>query len=576
MKLKLLSAAVSAISLAGFAQTSSATAYDLYLAGSSAQDNLVLQEVANLCLSGFTLYEDNANQPNGTNNTGNWGSNYKVYTCTVNPAKVTTGTLAAGDVVTFHKVNFGGSAQGVAPLFQGVAVPTLNINNSNCYQIAGFSAKLPNGTAVTTYGCTTTNSGDMITTALLDAGLSDLNPTAFQGVNTAEYISGGVIKSFNPVTKVPAGFTVESGVSLVWGFPVNTSLYTALQAAEGLLSYSGTYGTGTCTAGQYSSATAVDGCMPSLVKSQITSLVSGGVTDWSTFNVVNPSTGVIVSLTAAAADYDAHLPSGATSIAPADTLVNFCQRLPGSGTAAGQYGYFLNQPANDVTSLVNPATNAVENVYQVPDSGNMEKCLDDLAKGTSNGQDIFGKPLTGPTSQNGEPVGYVGWAFGQQSTDKNVTLGKAYRFIKINGQAPTLANAFSGTYDYTSESTWQFPTSSSRTVESLIVKQLILNAQSPYAIYGDLGQYSNQPFGNAGFWGTVANALNPSILGGSASYTNPINMPSAATSAAAYTANTTAASSYPVNPWTHAVTGGILDDGAFQTLNTNPTTTVAP
>jgi hypothetical protein len=540
MKRTLLSVA---ISLAAFSQASQAATYDVYLAGSSAQDNLLLAEAYNLCqASSFVYYVDNAGKALNDTTTGSWGSNYKAYSCNLNATAATAAGVATTDVVTFHKVNFGGSAQGVAPLFTHTAIDTLNINNGNCYTVAGYSAKLPDGTtSVTTKGCTTTVTGDL-TAKILDAGLSDVNPTLFQGINQAQYVSNGVVVSFPEVTSVPAGFTVQPGVSLTWGFPVTYNLYVALQWAQGLLG-----APANCAAGAYT-----DACMPSLSKPFITSLISGAITDWSTVYFNGNQ------LTAVPSSY---------AVAPADTTVNFCKRLAGSGTAAGQYAYFLNQPANGASKVI-AADNSFDNVYVVPDGGNMEKCLDDLSTGAGTAQDVFGQLVL---NSSGPGVGYKGWGFGQQSTDKNVSKAKAYRFVKISGVAPTLANVYNGSYDFTSESTWQYATpGATKTVNQKIVAQLVSAAQNPYNIYKSLGKSSIQDFGIAGFEGTVGNAV--SAL---STYSVPTSYSDAAVKAA-FTAGTTTVSSYPVNPWTHAVVNGALDGGAFPVLNTTPATVVAP
>jgi hypothetical protein len=545
MKRTLLSAAISVISLAGFSQAAQAANYDVYLAGSSAQDGLVLQEIYGLCTStSFTYYQDNASKLLNDTTTGSWGSNYKAYSCNLTSAAATTAGIATSDVVTFHKVNFGGSAQGVAPLFQNVGVPTLNVNNGNCYS-AGNTAKLPDGTiipAAQVKGCRTTSTNDLVAHNL-DAGLSDVNPTLFQGVNTAQYVSGGVIQSFNPVTSVPAGFTVVPGVSLTWGFPVTSNLYVALQAAQGLLKAG-------CAAGAYT-----DACMPSLSKPFITSLISGGITDWSSVNFNG------TDLVAAAAAYDTTV-SAANAISPTDTVVNFCQRLPGSGTAAGQYAYFLNQPANQFVSGVTPASSLFDYIYTVADGGNMEKCLDDLATGAATANDITGglvKVTSGAASAT-----YKGWGFGQQSTDKNATLAKHYNFVKINGVAPTLANVYAGTYDFTSESTWQYKTfGATLTAQQKLVKSLVSAAQNPYKIWKALNSGTAPAFGLAGFEATLGNAVLTD-----ATYVLPTSF------VAPTSATPTAVVNFPVNPWTHAVLGGVLDGGAFPILN--PASTVAP
>lgn len=548
MKRKLLSAAVSALALGGFAQSAQATSYDLYLAGSSAQDSLVMSEVATMCVSGTLSYYVDDNY--GSTTASSWGSNYKAYSCTINPSAVSG--VSSGDVVTFHKVNFGGSAQGVAPLFQNAAVPTLNINNGNCYQLTtGYTSKVGNTSAgVPTYACRTTSTNDLVA-EYLDAGLSDVNPTMFQGVNqTTTYTTNGTpIKTFANVTSVPSGFTVVPATSLLWAVPVSLNLYTALQAAQGLLNYGGSYGSGSCTAGQYSidPTSARDGaCMPSLNKSQISSVLSGAVADWGTFYFNG------VNLATAAADYDAHRGSAAAATPNSNTLVNFCQRTAGSGTAASQYAYFLNLPANQHVSQPLPNAGLTYGTnYSVADGGNMENCLIDMATGSANATDYTGTPVNG-TAGDTATAGYTAWAIGQQSSDKNASATKAYRFIKIGGVAPTLANAFSGAYDFTNESSWQYATAtpSGRSVQRAIVLQLIQNCTNPASLYTTLNQYSVQQFGAAGFMGTVTNAV-------------ALN--------SSYTVPTAVSLTYPVNPWTHSVSG-VLDNGMFQILNPLDTT----
>jgi len=181
----------------------------------------------------------------------------------------------------------------------------------------------------------------------------------------------------------------------------------------------------------------------------------------------------------------------------------------------------------------------------------MENCLIDMATGSASAVDYTGTHVNGVTGDT-TVAGYTAWAIGQQSSDKNASATKAYRFIKINGVAPTLANAFSGAYDFTNESTWQYTTAtpSGRSVQRAIVLQLIKNVTNPATVYSDLNAFTVQQFGAAGFLGTVANAtaLNSS-----------------------YTVPTALSLTTPVNPWTHTV-GGSLDNGAFQVLSPLDTT----
>jgi len=546
MKRKLLSTAISAIALAGFAQSSQATNYVVYLAGSSAQDNLVMAEAANLCVanSSNAYYIDNNFSTVATGNGGN-GNNYKALTCAVNTAKLTSGFTSA-DTITVYKTNLGGSAQGVDPLWNGTVPNFMTITGCT----ASGTKSLGTIGAVNQYICPSS----VTFTGSLDLGIADVNPAMFQGVNQATAYNptnGNVIHAFSPITtNTHTGVTVVAGPALIWGVPVSLNLYTALQAAQGLLNVAITATGVTLPAGSCSAGQATDACMPSLSKAQVTSVLTGTLFDWSKFNFNG------VNLLDAATAYSAAiLPTGG------DTTVNFCQRTAGSGTAASQYAYFMNQPANGNATLVLPApafntgtSDTVANnvpglgayVYSLQDGGNMENCLVDLATGSTSAVNYAGATIN--TSGN------TAWAIGQQSTDKNTSASKQYRFIKLAGVAPTYANVYSGAYDFVNESTWQYP--ASRTTQSgAVVAALVAAQKNPATISADLN--SPQPFGAAGFMVTLANALSFN---------------------SAYTLPTTVSATAPVTPWSRNAnfntTATGLDNGTVQVLN--PAATVAP
>jgi len=553
MKRKLLSAAVSAIALAGFSlapqavATTTSSAYDVYLAGSSAQDSFVFGQIAGLCGSNaVTVYYDNGgntlNSQAGSATVAKaiYGLNYKVFDCVVGTAKY---GLNVGDNVTFHKVNLGGSAQGVVPIFTNTNVNTLSIKNSNCYTdnslktvgLPGVVGNAVNPATATLKVCTTSNTGDLVS-APVDGGLSDVNPTLFQGVNQAfqSYNAGtGNTSYFPEVTSIPSGVTIVPGAALTMGVPVTLNLYKALQAAQGL-------STGSCALGSYT-----DACMPSLTKPVLTSLISGNITDWSALSY----NGVTLK--------QAAINAGLIT-ASFDTTVNFCQRVAGSGTAAAQYAYFLNAPGNSATTL--PPTSGSQYgpyVYSLADGGNMEACLDDFGTGaTTNAKDYTGTPLlTAPQAA---------WAIGQLSVDKNPTAGKAYRFIKINGVAPTLANVYNGAYDFVVESTWQYQTNpvQGRTKQQAIVKALITEAQTPNLIYTQLNATVNPVF--AGGSGTTSSMTGLGVAG----FAEPISNAVAVNSA--YTQPNAFDPLNPVYPWSHALAGA-LDNGSFTGLNSSAT-----
>ena len=106
------------------------------------------------------------------------------------------------------------SAKGVLPLLHNLPVERMNIwnsltNSTNCNQRAGI------------WHCTTSNAGDT-TSAYLDAGVSEVNPSLFVG--------GNVYTGTDPVnfSDVSDKLEVHSLDAVVYGIKVSPKLYNAL------------------------------------------------------------------------------------------------------------------------------------------------------------------------------------------------------------------------------------------------------------------------------------------------------------------------------------------------------------
>jgi hypothetical protein len=74
----------------------------------------------------------------------------------------------------------------------------------------------------------------------------------------------------------------------------------------------------------------------------------------------------------------------------------------------------------------------------------MTDCLDNLGTGASTAYD-----------GNNQFYGKRRWGLGYQSLEKNADVSSAYRFVKIDGAAPTLENIHAGKYYDFAESTLQ-------------------------------------------------------------------------------------------------------------------------
>ncbi|AEF99357.1 hypothetical protein [Methylomonas methanica] len=469
MKKQVLSAAIAAVSLLGFSQASFALAptttpdLEIFMSGASAQDKAIAALFNNLCNAGtLDVFKDN-------DKAGSEGKSHTAYFCTLSSTNVpglsVNGAPVASANVLFHKRSAGGSAQGVNPLIDGVAIAAMRIDNGNCTLNSG-----------NVWFCNA--QGANLTNQVSDAGISDVEPKLFIGPNKPS--NAGAV---DPAA-ADAALTVDAAAALLFGVPVSDNLYVALQQAQGLMTGFG----GSCAAGEYTEA-----CMPSLSRQQVAELVSGQIKRWSEFKVNGVALTSLVSGTYDSGD------GVLRNVAPTDTKVHFCKRIDGSGTGAQMYAKFLNNPCSSAglspdwtgSSLAGPVK------HEVSGSGDMELCLEDFADGESNAKQVTStNPDVFNTTVNGS--GAKAWAIGMQSTENNATHSKHYRFIKVDGVAPTLENAFRGKYMDWVEQTYQWRNAISQDKKTIIQK-IAADAGSPSILGTVLNPGFVQPFGAAGY-----------------------------------------------------------------------------
>jgi hypothetical protein len=372
---------------------------EIFMSGATAQDGnleLLFQE---LCIADtLDVYLDNSNP-------SSLGSAHRAYFCQLDSSKV-TGLSQSNPKVLLHKRAKGGSAQGVNPVLDEQAIDAMAINNGgNCVQ-DGANRR---------YLCRISEPGDLIQ-KVSDAGVSDVNPEMFRGVNNPDGSA-----PVNPL-KVAERMEVVSGGALVFNTPVTLKLRNALQRAQ---IEQGRLAAG-CEGRENTD------CMPSLNKHLVASLFTGNIGKWEEIKVVLPD-GSSKPLT----DYKD----------PADTIdpkAHLCRRVNGSGTQAQFNAKFLNTPCTDSALAPLETSNKLAGPVVVLNSGSgdVDTCLHDYDQATPGS----------PTNT----TGVTAWAIGIQSTEKNTKQDKAYRFIKIDGSAPTLENASAGQYMDFAEVTYQW------------------------------------------------------------------------------------------------------------------------
>jgi hypothetical protein len=401
MKLKAIYAAVALCAMTGAAHAidpSAAAGFDtigaavnINAAGATAQDKAVLGHVlTNLCTGNIDLFTNNT--PAQVAASTFVGTNDTAVSCDTTEARLdfdANGDTDKADNTTFmfRKLSAGGSANGVIPVANGAA-PTQTsraVNTGNCTSQGTFTVQ---GTAnVQVWTCGATGAQAVVPTV----GFSDVEPALF--------VAGGpnAIGAFNV-----ADLNTLPTLSLTFGVPVTLNLRNALQGAQGL------------TVGSDSLAN-----MPSLTRSQITSLYAGKIGSW---NVFESETGTKLATGAA--------------VPPLNDRVHVCRRTVGSGTQAQANALFLdtpcagdnklnfpsdNTPLTTVTATgtytVLPAAGAAA-IHENTSSGNVTTCLNTLQ---TNNQ----------------------WGIGLQSLE----LGSdSWRFVKIDGALPTTEQVAGNTY----------------------------------------------------------------------------------------------------------------------------------
>lgn len=465
---------------------------EISLSGATAQDGNIGALFKELCVAGsLDEYRDGPS--------GSAGGNHRAYFCRLDTSKV-TGLSTTTPKVLFHKTSttktasgsIGGSGIGVNPVMLKQAVDVMAISNGNCLAPTGSESY---------WRCRITQPGDTAP-KVPDAGVSDVNPEMFTGPNTP---TGVAPVDAGQVAKL---LEVKSGGSLVFGIPVTLELRNALQRAQidqGELASD--------CAGQESEA-----CMPSLSKQLIASLMTGQLGKW---DLVKAGKG---GSSKPLTDYA----DGKTT----DSKVYICRRTNGSGTQATINAKILNAPCT--AGAVNPAETSNDLAGPIvrlnAGSGDVEKCLVDLNSGTNT------------SGQNASAT--KAWAIGVQSTERNASNSLAYRFIKVDGEAPTLQNTAAGRYHIAAEVTYQWLKSGGPTGDKAkIISRIATDAGKPSIIAGNNAAFK-YTWGQGGY-------LAVSSSGWDVSANGELDL------------------NNPVTPYTHAPAGLSLDNCRVPVIDDN-------
>lgn len=459
--------ALSAVTGSAFAFTDITTAdYEVVFSGATASSttvrNFMIDEICDSTQAIDVFRRDDGDADPDTFGNG-WGAlcvldeTSAFFGADALTAPCATAVGGSGCQVAFRKRDAGGSGWGVTPVvqytdaaFQPDGVAVINVSygaGQNCDPALDSAQVSANGTAYTRHTCGATNDN-----RFPDGGFSDIEVDKFFGINTP-----AGLPAYNAATTVP--FTATAFGALVFNAPVNTIFRDALQAVQ-FADDSPCNPIPTNT--NYDAVQAEqEQCMPSLSSTEIRSIFVGGLGTTQQLLVDDPANpGSAIALTA-------H-PNVVALGHVLDTLLfggnplQICRRVPGSGTQAQAQVHWLNWPCDLSVALPQSEPgNAFNGPLVANNSGSSDvgRCLDDFSDASDN---------------SGKNPGLVRrYAIGVQSTEKNVSLARNYRFIKVNGFAPTLSQVHKGNYQNWVEQSYQYKTADADLLNATIAEQKV-------------------------------------------------------------------------------------------------------
>jgi hypothetical protein len=402
----------------------------IYTSGGAAQDQAIATVVSSTLAAPGSL--DTFSDATSLTSTpgGRWQAFYFTGSDKLPPELI-------GKKIILEKRSYGAAGYGVVPLIanngDGIAIEHLNIGNAP--NVADW---LSDGTKKWKQIINNTNANTYLSHVVSDGGFLGVDPDVLLKPATENYpgqvpeVSSQAVETTWPqdLNKTPNIFTVVNTGGLVYGIAVTEDLYRVLQAAQ---KRSGSLPS-SINVGEYG-----DAAIPSLSRNFLASLLAGKVQTWDQVKIVDKTTGTAVPLN------DASILADANVNAPSRPVVGVGRRNQGAAIGAVAYAKLLNYPG---TARANPPatdTAAADDGTAAPlvkspgGASASDSLLIDWASGTNvsglnpNSQKVWGIAINSGDRDPG-------------ATADGVTRGKPWRYVKIDGYAPTIENVAAGAY----------------------------------------------------------------------------------------------------------------------------------
>ncbi|MDD2722624.1 MAG: hypothetical protein PHH59_01200 [Methylovulum sp.] len=475
----------------------------IFLSGAVALNNAYTAVVTNTLAAAGSVDTFNDVDPVTLSKGSRWTAHY--FTGNAN-----LGTGLAGKKILLVRRTAGGSGYGVIPLNSNIALEHLNIVGTN------QAAWVADGAKTWKQTISATNASKYLIKRISDGGSIAVDPFILLKPGTENYpdqqneLMTGLPEPGWPLntTQIPTTgsnpFTIIPTGGLVYGVAVTLDLYKVLQAAQ---KRAGSLPSSTVI-GNYSEAG-----MPNLNRFMVASLLSGKIGAWDQIKIVDKTDGNKVKSL-----LDPGILASAGVVAPYKesttgknlTPVALGLRNNGAATSVIAYSVFMNYPGtkNAFKPASKTADNAVDEDAALPivkqpiivsDTGT-------LLKDWQNGTNVLGfnNVLDGlkPAKR---------WGIALNTGDRNNAVtaagtgGDPWRYIKIDGYAPTLENVAAGTYTYWAEGVVLYRTNKASdpkwALRTKVLKTLADNLGSP-VIIGPVT--TTQAWGKTGAFATTA------------------------------------------------------------------------
>lgn len=474
----------------------------IYTSGGAAQDKAYGEVVKKTLAAEGTLdIFDDVNPKNG-----NVGSRWTSYYFIGNDK---LGAGLAGKKILLEKRIAGAAGYGVVPVVGRVPIEHLNILGAKA---TDWTA---NGEGQWKAEITSSNGSKYLTKKVSDAGFLGIDPNSLLKPGTENYPTPvNEVITGKPEPKWPTNikevptkgkdpFAIIPTGGLVYGVGVTQDLYQVLQVAQkraGVLPNS-------AKVGGYGEAD-----LPTLNRNVLGSFFAGKIGNWEQFKFVDKTDGnKVKSLLDADVLKEAGVnapPKNSDKLTP----VGVGRRNNGAAIGAVAYAKFLNYPgvANSIPPALPTANKAADEDVSLPivksptgtsDTGN-------LLKDWQNGTNVSGYNNVSEGSGNARR-----WGLAFNSADRNSSVkadgtgGDGWRYIKVDGYAPTLENVAAGTYPLWAEGAVIYRTTNSAdktwASKAKLLKTLADDLGSP-AVANLVN--TTQPWGKTGIFATTADA----------------------------------------------------------------------